>query len=77
MPKPTTPTAPMVSYKIVGAANACQVSADYIRQALRATDPNGYPRPLEGRRLSDAPNAEYRIEHDALVRWIRSYPEAS
>ena len=33
MPKPTTPTAPMVSYKIVGAATACQVSADYIRQA--------------------------------------------
>ena len=72
-PAPAAPKvpAPRAYYSARAAAKYLGMGEETIRRALRCTDPNAYPPPLDydGRH---GEGGKYHIPHDALVAWSKS-----
>ena len=66
-----------VAYTVKAAAAASGVSPDQIYKALRTTDQDAFPPPLEGYRNGKASNAAQLILADDLRDWIKRFPKAS
>lgn len=58
-----------IAYRLSEAAEMVSVSQTTLRQAIKATDPKLH---LPAKKIG----SDYRIGHDALVRWFESRPDA-
>jgi DNA-binding MurR/RpiR family transcriptional regulator len=65
-----------ILYTIPQAAEQVGVSPATISRAIKATDPNAYPPPLQAKNAGSDKKKSYRIEHRALEAWADSLKDA-
>lgn len=58
------------------AAEAVGLSADTLRKAIKATDPNAFPPPLRAKKAGHHEKAGYYIAADDLREWFARWPDA-